>query len=61
MKAGNSVTSCFSTISDGEQKENDVPHLLEAIMRPKLFVPEELLPILLKMPKFRPEITKIRV
>ena len=38
-----------------------VPDLLEPIMRPKLFVKEELRPKLFDMIKIRPEITKIRV
>ena len=45
-------------IEDARQDEKHVPDLLEAIMRPKLFVKEELRPILSKMTLFRPKITK---
>ena len=36
------------------QAEKHVPDLLDAIMRPKLFVKEELRPMLFKMNQFRP-------
>ena len=47
-------------IVDAKQEEKDVPDLLEAIMRPTCLVKEELRPILCKITKCRPEITKIR-
>ena len=46
---------------DVGQDEKHVPDLLEAIMKPKLFVKEELQPILFKMTTIMPKITKIRV
>ena len=48
-------------VEDVKQKEKDVPDLLEAIMRPTCLVKEGLRQNLMKMTKFRPEITKIRV
>ena len=53
---------CYGKIvEDARQEEKDVPDLLEAIMRPTCLVKEELRPILFKITKFKPEITKIRV
>ena len=46
---------------DVKQDEKHVPDLLEAIMRPKLFVKEELRPISFKMTKIMSKITKIKV
>ena len=46
---------------DLRQDEKHVPDLLEAIIQPPDLVKEELRPILFKISKFRPEITKIRV
>ena len=48
-------------IEDAKQKEKDVPHLLESIMRPTCLVKEELRPNLFKLIHFRRKITKIRV
>ena len=48
-------------IEDVRQDEKHVSDLLEAIMRPKLFVKAELRPILFKIDQFRHEITKIPV
>ena len=48
-------------IEDARQEEKDVPDLLEAIMRPTCLVKEELRPILFKMSRFGPKITKIKV
>ena len=49
------------SIEDARQEENNVPDLLEAIMRPTDPVKEELRPILFKLSQFRPKITKIKV
>ena len=46
---------------DARQDEKHVPDLLEAIMRPKLFVKEESRPNLVKISEFRHKIQKIRV
>ena len=48
-------------IEDVRQDEKHVLDLLESIMKPELFVKEELWPNLFKVNKFRPEITKMRV
>ena len=48
-------------IEGARQEEKDVPDLLEAIMRPTCLVKEELHQNLMKMYKFRPKITKIKV
>ena len=48
-------------IEDAKQKEEDVPDLLEAIMRPTCLVKEELRHNLFKMDQFRPKIHKIRI
>ena len=48
-------------IEDARQDEKHVPDLLEAIMRPKLFVEERLRPNLFKMDKFGAKIKKIKV
>ena len=48
-------------IEDARRKEQDVPDLLEAIMRPTDPVKEELRQNLFKMSQFRGGITKIRV
>ena len=40
-------------VEDARQDEKHVPDLLEAAMRPKLFVKEELRPILFKMNQIR--------
>ena len=48
-------------IEDARQDEKHVPDLLESIMRPKLFVKEEIRPILPKMIKIGSKITKIKV
>ena len=52
------MEKCFE---DARQDEKHVPDLLEAIMRPKLFVKDELRPILSKMSQFGSKIKKIRV
>ena len=46
---------------DAKQEENDVPDLLEAIMRPTDPVKEELRQKLSKIDQFEPKIKKIRV
>ena len=48
-------------IEDVEQEEKHVPDLLETIMKPKLFVKEELQPILFITTQIRSKIMKIRV
>ena len=48
-------------IEDAKQEEKDVPHLLEAIMRPTCLVKEELRPILFEMTQFESKIQKIKV
>ena len=48
-------------IEDVRQDEKHVPDLLESIMRPKLFVKQELRPNSFKIDQFRQEIHKIRV
>ena len=48
-------------IEDARQDEKHVPDLLESIMRPKLFVKEELRQILFEMIQICSEIKKIRV
>ena len=48
-------------IKDVKQDEKHVPDLLDAIMRPKPFVKEELRPISFKIIQFKHKITKIRV
>ena len=48
-------------VEDARQEEKDILDLLEAIMRPTCLVKEELRPILSKLSRFRPAITKIRV
>ena len=47
-------------IENVREDEKHVPDLLEAILRPKLFVKEELRQKLFKMIQFGPEITKIQ-
>ena len=48
-------------VEDARQNEKHVPDLLESIMRPKLFVKEELRPILCKIRQFGSKIPKIKV
>ena len=48
-------------IEDVEQDEKHEPDLLEPIMRPTCLAKEELRPILSKMDRVGPEITKIQV
>ena len=48
-------------IEDARQDEKHVLDLLESIMRPKLFVKEELGPISFKLTQIRSKITKNRV
>ena len=48
-------------IEDARQDENHVPDLLEAIMKPKLFVKDELRQKFLKMIQIGFKITKMRV
>ena len=48
-------------VEDARQAETHVPDLLEVIMRPKLFVEEELRPNLFKIIQIRSQIKKIRV
>ena len=52
------MEKCFE---DVRQDEKHVPDLLEAIMRLKLFVKEELWPNLMKMIQFGSQIQKIKV
>ena len=54
------MEKCFE---DARQDEKHMPDLLESIMRPKLFLKDdiELRPTLFRMHQFRPEITKIWV
>ena len=52
------MEKCFE---DLRQDEKHVPDLLEAIIQLPGPVKEELRPILSKISKFRPDITKIRV
>ena len=52
------METCFEDVG---QDEKHVPDLLESIMRPKLFVKEELRPILFKMIQFDSKIKKIKV
>ena len=47
-------------IEDVRQDEKHVPDLLESIMRPKIFVKEELRQSSCRLEKFRHEITQIR-
>ena len=49
------------SIEDARQDEKHVPDLLESIMKPKLFVKEELRPILFNMTQFGWRIKKMRV
>ena len=52
------MEKCFE---DVRQDEKHVPDLLEAIMRPRLFVKEELRPNLFKIIQIRSKIQKIKV
>ena len=47
-------------VEDARQEENELPDLLEAIMRPTDPVKEELRQNSFKLSQFRPEISKIR-
>ena len=46
---------------DARQDEKHVPHLLESIMKPKLFVKEELRQILSEIDQFGSKIKKLMV